>query len=650
MAKTKETPAGIGNGEILAEIKLIDLIQRIETKLVIQPNTIRFAELADAYVGIGNYDEAIRLCTEGIAHYPNYGPARLVLARAHYRSGNKAKAQEILEQYLTVSPANVSAHKLLGDISLEGDDIKSAVNRYRTALRMDPVNREVIQQLIDLKDAFQKVKDGGDDDEPADAKPLVLEKKTPAAPVVSKKPEPKETATPVQAEAKKDHEADLLIRHDLIDLAAKSKTEQDTSSSEEPADVKPVEEPVAQPAVSKKAEPPVVKPAAAEELGNLVPSFTDTQGKYYFCVDDELSFPDYKKRKTLIDAGKAALLSRAEIDALIEKASPGKTTDSEITFKHTPETIPSPLKSKSEKLPSFEESAVSSMSDESMSVDEQEAALDELEISYKDYLDILTDESLLMEALFTDEEPYGTMEDEGLSLVSKLAGEAAEAPISYRDYVASLTSESDRNDARLDGEDAEMSLAEFTAAEADEPVDFHTFLQTASDASDIQASLAGEEPAISYADYLSAIPDSLKQEASFETPAAAKAPEPKVEKAAPLPTPPKTVVQPPASVKEVPTPKVEAVIPKPVEPAAADEELEEVEEEIVDETEEVETTEINPNDASLELVESYVASGQFGTAYKVCKLLKQKNPSDAKIDRKMLELKRLYLWSTQLAG
>jgi len=59
---------------------------------------------------------------------------------------------------------------------------------------------------------------------------------------------------------------------------------------------------------------------------------------------------------------------------------------------------------------------------------------------------------------------------------------------------------------------------------------------------------------------------------------------------------------------------------------------------------------INPNDASIELVENYVAAGQFGTAYKVCKLLKQKTPSDAKIDRKMLELKRLYLWSTQLAG
>lgn len=653
MAKTKEATPGIGNGEILAEIKLIDLIQRIETKLVIQPNTIRFAELADAYIGIGNYDEAIRLCTEGLAHYPHYGPAHLVLARAHYRSGNKAKAREILESYLNVSPANSSAHKLLGDIALEGDDIRSAVNRYRTALRMDPINRDVIQQLVDLKDAYQKVKDGAEDDEPADARPLVIEKPPAPSTLTEKKKEAPTTTTETgkkptaTKDTEKVSEADLLIRHDLVDLAAKSKKSADVVDEtpiETKAPPKKIPEKKEEPAPvvtpSKSTEPPAVKPAAsADELGGLIPSYTDAQGKYYFCVDDELSFPEYKKRKALIDAGKAVLMSRAELDDLISRAAPVKKPR-DVAKEEVP-----PPKAKIEK-PAVDETAEPADAETLLSLDEQEAALDELEISYKDYLDILTDEALLMEALFTEEEPYGGLEDQDLSLVSKLAGESPDTPMSYHDYVASLTDASDRHEAKFADDEKAMSLAEYSASLDDEPIDFRTFLMTSPEAAAIEASLqpVDSEPELTYAEYLASVPDTLKKEASFEAPVSSPAIQ-EVEKPV---APSKPVVKPPEPTVEVPKPKV---TPAPsVKPAAVETVEVEEEEEIVEETEEIETTEINPNDATPELVDTYIAAGQFGTAYKVCKILKQKSPTDAKVDRKMLELKRLYLWSTQLAG
>ncbi len=653
MAKTKDAAGGIGNGEILAEIRLIDLIQRIETKLVIQPNTIRFAELADAYIGIGNYDEAIRLCTEGLSHYPNYGPAHLVLARAYYRSGNKAKAREILEAYLNVSPANSSAHKLLGDIALEADDIKSAVTRYRTALRMDPINREVIQQLVDLKDAYQKVKDSGDEDEPADAKPFVAEK--PPAPVTEKKkaiPTPaaetrKEAAPTVVKDEAKDAEAELLIRHDLVEVAARSKKTADVAEetpveTKTPREIpKKKEEPAPVVTPPKPVEPAVVKsPASSDELGGLIPSYTDAQGKHYFCVDDELSFAEYKKRKALIDAGKAVLMSRAELDDLMSRAAPPKKPKA-AAKEDVAEKAP---KAKKEK-PVVEETVAPSDGETLLSLDEQEAALDELEISYKDYLDILTDESLLMEALFTEEEPYGALEEQDLSLVSKLAGELPDTPISYHDYLSGLTDFSERREAELADDEKALSLAEYSASVDDEPMDFHAFLMTAPDAAAIEASLARveTEPEMTYAEYLDAVPEPLKKEASLEEPALPATPV--VEKPV---APPKPVIKPPEPAVEVPKPKPTPVVkPAAVETIEAEEEIEE---EIVEETGEIETTEINPNDATLELVESYVTMGQFGTAYKVCKILKQKNPTDAKIDRKMLELKRLYLWSSQLAG
>lgn len=101
----------------------------------------------------------------------------------------------------------------------------------------------------------------------------------------------------------------------------------------------------------------------------------------------------------------------------------------------------------------------------------------------------------------------------------------------------------------------------------------------------------------------------------------------------------------PSAMKIEPVLQKEEV--KPVLSQATAETTEETEEGYGETFEE---EEVNPQDATPELVEKLAARGQFGTAYKVCKMLKVKNPTDAKVDRKILELKRLYVWSSQMVG
>lgn len=645
MAKAKSASSSISAKEVLAEINLVSLIQQIETKVVAQPRTIRFAELADAYIGIGDYPQAIQLCENGLQNYPQYAPATLVLAKAYYRSGNKAKAKEILNQMLSMAPANAAVHKLLGDIALETNDIKTAVNRYRTVLRVDPLNLEVLQQMKELRDDFQKIK--GDDEEERQT----VEPSPPPVP----KPEPQKKVEaqaveePKEATRKPKHsEADFLIKDDLVELAAKTGKAKEVADTAESAVASKATKTQIVPEVKiepKKTEPIVqpVEKIPAPDLGTLQPAFTDRNGMLYFCVDDEVSFADHKKRKALVDAGKAVLTSRAVINDLIAASTP--TTQQ--AARETPTDFVMETQFPVEETPVAPAEGT-------------EDALDEVELTYKDYLDILTDEALLMEALFTEEEPYGATDDSELSLVHKLADEAVvdtpakDRDVSYGEYVESLTDEKARHEATID--EQEISLAQYLNETANEPIDFATFLLTTDRAEEIITWLntpVVEEPDISYRAYLQGLRGADLKEATLEAPPVEPAIEPKkdvpVEKK-PKPVEPPVqkdiqkkvepaVVQTPAAEKKTTTARVES-----------DVEEVEYEEEVIEETTEAETSEIDVQNVTFETVDEYVRMGQFGTAYKACKVLKQKNPTDAKIDRKMLELKRLYLWSTQLAG
>ncbi|HMW34036.1 MAG TPA: tetratricopeptide repeat protein, partial [bacterium] len=152
MAKAeKQAVPAVGNKAILAEVTLIDAIKQIESKLAYQPESVRFAQLADAYLDMGQYDQAITILTDGLQKFPYYDTARLILAKAYYRRGEKKQAQEYIREFLQSHPAHVAAHKLLGDLALEEDDVVSAVKKYRVALRFDPINKVLIQSLVDLK-------------------------------------------------------------------------------------------------------------------------------------------------------------------------------------------------------------------------------------------------------------------------------------------------------------------------------------------------------------------------------------------------------------------------------------------------------------------------------------------------------------------
>lgn len=718
MAKENKSAAvsGIGTGEILAEINLISQIQQIETKLAVDKNSIRFAQLADAYIGIGEFDEAIRICEEGMKTYPFYDTASLVMAKAYYRRGNKPKAREILEHFLMVHPGNLRAHKFLGDLALEADDVKTAVARYRTALRMDPINRQIIQALIDLKDQYQKLKDGGDDEESDEVKvaprPAAAETtKTAAIKVPIKtetKPEPtpqtqvKETPKPVAQTKAPPSEAEMFFTPIDKTLAEIKQPKTDLEPVEEKT-VKEISKPKEQLAETK-----TVQKIPDIDLKGLIPAHVDKNGVMYFREEDEVSFDQYKLRHELEKAGKAVILEHAAMEAKLAELGAAKAKAIiEETIKK-PETKKPTVKTDETKLvideappkkkktePVVEPEPFETADDvEALSAEEQEAALDEVEMSYKDYLDILTDESALMEAIFSDEEireesdeieaPVIAKTTSAASLVEKLtAGVDDDVPVSYLAYKKSLSDAALIGEASFEADDdTPISLADYARSpdSDDELLDFATYRMISGDGAfdEVEPVDADEKP-ISYRDYFAGLSAAdAVDEARLEAPAK-KGTKPETKKETKAKESAKEI-----AVKEVKTEAVqevstkiidetkvtESIVTAKVEKAEVKPAITTVEEKPVakpvvavqtkpveemvatDEAEEgsFDEMEADLENATMEMVDQLASRGQFGSAYQACKILKQKNPTDAKIERKILELKRLYLWSSQTVG
>ncbi len=731
---------------IQSEIRLMMRVEDIETRLAADSRHLRFAELAEAYLALGDIDEAVRICDEGMKHFPFYSTVQLVMARAYEQKGDRQKAASVLQEFLNTHPSSLVAHRMLGEFALSEKNIRKALKHFRIALRLDPVNRGLIQQFVEVRDEFQKIKDSvpAEDDESDDAKPIIMKKV------------PEEIKSVKTIDRVLDEVLDIPASFKTAELDAKEKTGLTEEPSAQPFmfETEPAAESRAVPEkeiiVSSGKEIPVTPHPVEEKIitgetqdllhddeaipvqpavtvqpvqpGGMNPVYTDEFGIMYFYDDDEVSFDQYKKRYDLQKAGKAKIMNRARLDeklALLgivsSQAERKAGSDMDFSFQEA-ETETPPLEPEKEKYPEPVEPGLKADTEnlvrESLSGPEPEAleeetAFEEIEMSYRDYLDILTEESDLLEAMMGDVPQEPVTEEIATALVSKIVGEAAgegtekekheEEPVSYSDYVTSLTDPEEMMEAGLETvqpvdseEDMRvLSLAEF-ALELDlddDLIDFQTYkILSPADAEHLfppDSTVTGEpeEPAIHYRDYLGLL--ATEEEISDAT-LELVAPEKGETAAEPVRSEKAEIIEPVyEKAQELRSEEIHGTEPEMLEPVeetrAAISEIQpakdvvteekttekpksaEVKETVVaaieaeeetGETEEAFETEedIDPRDASLELVDQLAQFGQFGTAYKVCKMLKLKNPTDAKVDRKILELKRLYLWSSQLVG
>lgn len=124
-------------------LSLPEKIERFQAKLMADPHSLVFAQLADAYRGQGRLEEAILICQEGLSDCANYVSAYMVLGRAYKEKGDLLQAREAFQRVLHLDPESVSAHKFLGEIAEARGEMPEAVAAYRMALILHPFDKEL---------------------------------------------------------------------------------------------------------------------------------------------------------------------------------------------------------------------------------------------------------------------------------------------------------------------------------------------------------------------------------------------------------------------------------------------------------------------------------------------------------------------------
>jgi tetratricopeptide (TPR) repeat protein len=133
------------------EFALAAAIRRQEERLAKDPSSLAFAQLADLYRKAGRQADAVATCRSGLARYPHYTTARLILAKTLLAENDPTAALAEIEAILQVSPKDVQCHRLAAEAHRRMGRLDAAVQSLEAAVALDPGDRESRALLSLLK-------------------------------------------------------------------------------------------------------------------------------------------------------------------------------------------------------------------------------------------------------------------------------------------------------------------------------------------------------------------------------------------------------------------------------------------------------------------------------------------------------------------
>jgi tetratricopeptide (TPR) repeat protein len=126
----------------MADEALAAAIRRHEERLARDPASLAFAQLADLYRKAGRTNEAIALCRNGLARYPNYTTARLILAKAWLADERLDEAAAEIATILEQSPKDVQCLRLAAEVDRRRGNVDGAADHLERVVKLEPGDRE----------------------------------------------------------------------------------------------------------------------------------------------------------------------------------------------------------------------------------------------------------------------------------------------------------------------------------------------------------------------------------------------------------------------------------------------------------------------------------------------------------------------------
>lgn len=126
-------------------------IEELRRKVHQDPQSIAFAQLAEALRRTGHPQEAVDTCRAGLSSHPGYLSAHVTLGRALVEIGDLDGAETELTRVLDAAPENLAAVKGLADIHQRRGEVCDALDQYRRALELAPHDAELEQAISQLE-------------------------------------------------------------------------------------------------------------------------------------------------------------------------------------------------------------------------------------------------------------------------------------------------------------------------------------------------------------------------------------------------------------------------------------------------------------------------------------------------------------------
>ena len=122
-------------------------IAKLEKALQRDPDSPRFARLADRYLKRGRTKRALELCQKGCADFPDYATGFIVLSKCYEKQGALEEAREAISQALRLAPENPSGYKRLAHLFEQLGVPPLALQSLRQAAYLDPFDVSLSERI-----------------------------------------------------------------------------------------------------------------------------------------------------------------------------------------------------------------------------------------------------------------------------------------------------------------------------------------------------------------------------------------------------------------------------------------------------------------------------------------------------------------------
>ncbi|MGC4116734.1 MAG: tetratricopeptide repeat protein [Myxococcales bacterium] len=120
-------------------------LAQLEHAFATDPTSDAYKPLAEAYLAMGRFMEAMVVCKKGVKAHPETITARVLLAKVYAEQGKDKKALEELQGALQVAPNDLPALKLSGSILCKSGDMAQGAEHLKKAITADPKDPETVE-------------------------------------------------------------------------------------------------------------------------------------------------------------------------------------------------------------------------------------------------------------------------------------------------------------------------------------------------------------------------------------------------------------------------------------------------------------------------------------------------------------------------